>query len=230
MMRSLLTAIMVLVLVGGVGAVPPEETIVPLEKYTTEKGRALATTFGGELRRLYDRVTRCRPWLEVRPGGLSFSRPAGAAGDDRYLNIWVWVNQTITPEFAALSPARRASAMFSRHGVELLRQLAADAGIFADPALTGYSVILTWLKPDGRAGGAEKAETLAVFADKTTVRAFLAKRMAAAEFVRRVTMVAFDGADRLGRPPLEIWEDKFYVPTTTAREHESDQAVARPCS
>jgi len=27
--------------------------------------------------------------------------------------------------------------------------------------------------------------------------------------VRRATIVAFDGQDRLGRPSLEIWEDNF---------------------
>ncbi len=182
---------------------------MPLDKYTTEKGKTLGTTFGAQLRRIYDRVYHCRPWLDVHKGGLGFSRPAGVPGDDRYLNIWVWVDQKITPEFAALSPARRASAMFSRHGVDLLRQLAAEADVFANPALTGYSVILTWLKPDGRVGDGEKAETLGVFADKATVRAFLAKRIGAREFVKRATIVAFDGKDRLDRLPLEIWEDNF---------------------
>ena len=99
--------------------------------------------------------------------------------------------------------------MFSRHGVDLLRQLAADAEIFSSPALTGYSVILTWLKPDARSGEGQKAETLGVFADKATARAFLAKRIGTQEFVRRATIVAFDGQDRLGRPSLEIWEDNF---------------------
>ncbi|MBI4591737.1 MAG: hypothetical protein HY725_23170 [Candidatus Rokubacteria bacterium] len=207
--RSLLIGIILLALVGGARAAPPEEAIIALEKYTTQKGKALATAFAAQLRQIYDRVYHCRPWLDVHKGGLGFSRPAGVPGDDRFLNIWVWVDQQITPEFAALPVARRHSAMFSRHGVDLLRQLAADASIFADATLTGYSVILTWLKPDAKVGTQEKSETLGVFADKASVKAFLARRMSAKEFIDAATIVAFDGKDGLGRIPLEIWEDDF---------------------
>ena len=205
----LLLGMILLALVGEVAAVPPEEAIMALDKYTTQKGRTLATTFGSQLHQIYDRVYHCRPWLEVRQGGLGFTRPVGVAADDRYLNIWVWVEQQITPEFTALSPARRASAMFSRHGVDLLRHLSADPEVFVHPSLTGYSVILTWVKPNGRVAGEEKAETLGVFVDKKTVRDFLARRMGAQEFAKRAVVVAFDGKERLGRLPLEIWEDDF---------------------
>ena len=204
-----LALLIVLALVSGAAGAPPEEAIAPLDRYTTEKGKTLGTTFEAKLRQIYDRVYHCRPWLDVHKSGLGFTRPAGAPGDDRYLHIWVSVDQKITPEFAALSQTRRSSAMFSRHGVDLLRQLAADTEIFASPALTGYSVILTWLKPNARSEEGQKAETLGVFADKAPVRAFLAKRIGAQEFVRRATIVAFDGQDRLGRLSLEIWEDNF---------------------
>lgn len=204
----LLSGVLLLALAGGAAAASGQ-AIVAVDKYTTEKGKTLGLTFGTQLRQIYDRVYYCRPWLEVQKGGLGFSRPAGAAVDDRYLNIWVWVEQQITPEFAALPPARRASAIFSRHGVDLFRQLSADNDIFASPLLTGYSVILTWIKPNGRVGDAEKAETLGVFADKATVRAFLTKRIGGPEFVKRVTIVAFDGQDRIEHLPLEIWEDDF---------------------
>lgn len=207
--RSLLVGVTLLVVVGGAAAAPPDEAIIPLDKYTSEKGKILATTFGSQLRQILNRVHNCRPWLNVPKAGLGFTRAAGMAGDDRYLNIWVRVRQTITSEFAGLSTERRASAMFSRHGVDLLRQLSADDSIFADPALHGYSVILGWLKPNGGGADAEKEETLGVFTDKATVRAFLAKRMGAKEFVERATIVAFDGSDRLGRIPLEVWEDDF---------------------
>ena len=214
--RSLLTALVLVGVVGGAGYPPtaagaaPHEAIIALEKYTTEKGRTLAMTFTPQLRRIYNRVYHCRPWLDVRKDGLGFTRPVGVPSDDRYLNIWVRVEQQITPEFAALgTPARRASAMFSRHGVDLLRHLAADAGIFADPAVHGYSVILEWIKPDGRSSNQEVAETVGVFADKVTVRAFLTGQISGGEFVDKVTIVAFDGKDRLGRLPLEVWEDNF---------------------
>ncbi|MBI3625566.1 MAG: hypothetical protein HY215_05405 [Candidatus Rokubacteria bacterium] len=207
--RSLLVGITLLGLVGGAAAAPPDEAIIPFDKYTTEKGKTLATMFGSQLRQILNRVHNCRPWLNVPKAGLGFTRAVGMPGDDRYLNIWVRVHQTTTAEFAGLSTERRASAMFSRHGVDLLRQLAADDSIFADPALHGYSVILSWLKPNGGGANPEKEETLGVFTDKATVRAFLAKRMGGKEFVERATIVAFDGSDRLGRIPLEIWEDDF---------------------
>ncbi len=208
--RSLLIALVLLVLSRGAAAAPPEEAIVALDKYTTEKGRTLATTFASQLRRIYSQVYHCRPWLDVRKGGLGFTRAVGIPGDDRYLNIWVWVEQEITPEFAALgTPARRASAMFSRHGVDLLRHLAADASIFTNPAVHGYSVILEWVKPNGKVGNQEIAETLGVFADKPTVRAFLIGQISPREFVEKATIVAFDGKDRLGQLPLEVWEDNF---------------------
>lgn len=206
---ALLLGMVLLALAGEGAAAPREEAIMALDRYTSPKGKTLAATFKGQLGQIYDRVYHCRPWLDVNKNGLGFSRRVGAPGDDRYLNIWVWVEQKITPEFTALSQARRASAMFSRHGVDLLRQLSADADIFASPELTGYSVILTWIKPNGRVGNEEKAETLGVFADKTTVRGFLAKRIGAQEFVKRAAIVAFDGKDPLGRLPLEIWEDDF---------------------
>lgn len=221
-----LALLIVLALVSGAAAAPPEEAIAPLDRYTTEKGKTLGTTFEAKLRQIYDRVYHCRPWLDVHKSGLGFTRPVGASGDDRYLNIWVWVDQKITPEFAALSQTRRASAMFSRHGVDLLRQLAADTEIFSSPALTGYSVILTWLKPNARSEEGQKAETLGVFADKATVRAFLAKRIGTQEFVRRVTIVAFDGRDRLGRLSLEIWEDNF---ATTYKLKDYEPEATRGC-
>ncbi len=208
--RALPLALVLLALVGGAAAAPPDEAIIALEKYTTDKGRTLATTFAPQLRQIYNQVYHCRPWLDVRTGGLGFMHPVGVPGDDRFLNIWVWVEQEITPEFAALdTTARRASAVFSRHGVDLLRQLAADAGIFADPALTGYSVILTWLKPNGRVGNEQVGETLGVYADKATVRGFLARRISAKEFVEKAGIVAFDGKQPLGRLTLEVWEDNF---------------------
>ncbi|MBI2553944.1 MAG: hypothetical protein HYV92_05870, partial [Candidatus Rokubacteria bacterium] len=89
--RSLLIALVVLALVGGAAAAPPEEAIIALDKYTTEKSRSLAATFAPQLRQIYSRVYHCRPWLDVRKGGLGFTRAVGVPGDDRYLNIWVWV-------------------------------------------------------------------------------------------------------------------------------------------
>jgi hypothetical protein len=207
--RPLLTALALLLAASAAAAAPPEEAIIPLERYTTDKGRALGDAFAGSLRQIYERVSHCRPWLEVQPRGLGFTRAVGVPGDDRYLHIWVWVDQTITPEFAALGREGRASAMFSRHGVDLLRQLAADAALFAHPGLYGYSVILTWIKPNARVGNAEVTETLGVSAPKGAVEAFLSGRIPGREFVERARIVAFDGRDRVGPLPLEIVDDDF---------------------
>lgn len=207
--RILLGGLLLLVLGPGAVAASPQEAIISLEKYTTDKARALATTFAGNLHQIYRRIYHCRPWLEVQKGGLGFTRPAGATDDHRYLNVWAWVDQKITPAFAALSAGERASAMFSRYGVDLLRQIAADASIFAAPALTGYSVVLTWIHPNGRVGDQERAETLGLYAEKSVVRAFLSRQISAREFLERAAIVAFDGKERLGRLPLEIWDDDF---------------------
>ena len=224
--RPLLTALVLVAVVGAAAAAPPEEAIVALDKYTTEKGRTLATTFASQLRQIHHQVYHCRPWLDVRRGGLGFTRAVGVPGDDRYLNLWVRVEQEITPEFVALgTAARRASAMFSRHGVDLLRHLAADAGIFASPALHGYSVILEWIKPDGRVGNQEIAETLGVFADKSTVRAFLSGQISPREFVEKATIVAFDGKGRLGQLPLEVWEDNFAATFKLNRYEAEDKSL-----
>lgn len=225
--RPVLLAVTTLALAAGAGAAPADEAIIPAERYSTEKGRTLGRTFADNLRRIYSRVYHCRPWLDVHKGGLGFTRPVGAEGDSRYLNIWVWVDQKITPEFAALgTSSQRASAMFSRYGVDLLRQLSADPHVFAHPYLTGYSVILTWIKPNGRVGNDEVAETLGVFADKSAVRAYLRGEMTAEEFVRRATVVAFDGEAKLGRLPLTIWDDDFST-TFKPKDYEPEDRSVR---
>lgn len=207
--RSPLFGVVLLALAVVAAAAPQDEAIIALDRYTTEKGSVLATAFSGQLRNLYGWVYHCRPWLEVKKRGLGFTRAVGVPGDDRYLNLWVWVDQEITPEFARLSQVQRHSAMFSRHGVDLLRKLSDDSRIFTHPGVHGYSVILTWIKPDGGVGDQTVEETLGVFADKATVRAYLDKRIAARAFVETATIVAFDGDARLGRVPLEIWDDDF---------------------
>jgi len=226
--RSLLAGLLLLASVGVAGATAPEEAIIALDNYTSPKGKNLAVAFSDQLRQIYNRIYHCRPWLDVQKGGLGFTRPVGLPGDDRYLNIWVQVDQQMTPESRALGPAAlRASAMFSRHGVDLLRQVSADASIFADPTLYGYSVILTWLKPNGEPGkDPQKTETVGVFTDKATVRAFLAKQIGAKEFVERATIVAFDGNERVGRLPLEIWDDDFAT-TFKPKGYETDDKTVR---
>ncbi len=210
-LRAALGAVLLVGLAGAGHAAPPEEAIIPLDEYKSETARAVAAAHSLRLRQIYDNVYHCLPWLDIGKHGLGFRKPRGIQGDGLYLSIWVWVEQVINPEFAAMPPARQASAMFSRHGVDLLRRLASRRQLAAEPRLAGYSVVLSWQKPDGeiKPGAAPVAATLAVFVDKATAQGFFALKLTPAEFADRVMVAAFDGTRELGRLPLEIWEDSF---------------------
>jgi len=198
-------------LAGAARAAPPEETILPPEAYKSDAARSLAAAYAAQLRQIYDNVYHCLPWLHIGKHGLGFRRPRATDRDGHYLSIWVWVDQISNPEFAAMPVARRASAMFSRHGVDLLRRLLSHAPLAPEPRVAGYAVVLSWLKPDGTAGPAGQgvAETLAVFADTASVQGFFALSMTPAQFVERALVTSFDGKRELGRLALEIWEDSF---------------------
>ena len=187
-------------------AAPPDEAILPLEQYNTEKARALASTYRTQLRQLYDAVDRCYPWVEIVKGGLGFRKPKGVSADDRYLSLWVLVDQQITPAFAAAPPERRASAMFQRYGVDLLRRLSSQKSLVKDPALTGFAVVLTWIKPNGLPNPPQQevGETLAVFVDKDTTLAFLEREISPAEFLSKARVFGFDGKLELGRLPIDL--------------------------
>jgi hypothetical protein len=193
-------------LMGAAHAAPPEEAIIPVERYTSEKARTLATTHQSRLRQIYDAIYKCYEWMEIPKRGLGFVAPKGTQGDERYLKVWVWIDQQITPAFAAAPASQRASAMFQLYGLELLRQLSSPGEFRHDPALAGFAVILTWLKPgsESRPGGPTVNETLSVFVDKGTLRHFLERQVSPAEFVRRALINGFDGQTELGRLPLEV--------------------------
>ncbi|MFQ5896882.1 MAG: hypothetical protein ACE5JN_01350 [Candidatus Methylomirabilia bacterium] len=209
--RALKGLLPIVAFMGAAHAAPLEEAIMPLERYSSTKARSLAARYSSELRRIYDDTSRCLPWLHIKKHGLGFRKPHGALGDDFYLTLWVWVDQTITPEFTAMSQASRASAMFSRYGTNLLRRLSRLHRLAADRELAGYSVVLSWLKPAGRAEhqGRPTAETLAVFVDTATAQEFLAQTVTPAQFVKQARVIAFEGTSALGRLPLTIWEDGF---------------------
>lgn len=187
-------------------AAPPDEAILPLEQYTTDKARALASRHQAQLRQLYDTIDRCYPWVEIVKGGLGFRKPKGVTSDDRYLSLWVWVDQRITPAFAAAPPERRASAMFQQYGVELLRRLSSQNPLAEDPALTGFAVVLTWVKPNGAPSPAQQEvlETLVVFVDRETTLSFLKRKLPPAEFLSKAMIFGFDGKLELGRLPIEL--------------------------
>ena len=132
------------------------------------------------------------------------------------------IDQNEDARFAALPAERRASAMFSRYGTDLLRRMASLQPVVADSDVKGFSVVLSWLKP-GTGGAVQPVnETLALFVDKQTALGFLAKR--SAEFTRRAKFSMFDGVENLGRLPLEVWEDSF-VRTYKVANYEAPQGL-----
>lgn len=204
----LLTA--ALVVSGGVSHAAPEDALMPLEKYTTLKGKRLASTHRTRLLQFSSQIYNCLPWLDVHQGGLGFPRSRDSQDDDRYLSTWIFVDQREDAAFTALPQERRVSAMFSRYGVDMLRRMSALADVVDDSDVTGLSVVLSWLKPGtGRPGRQAVNETFALFIDKATLREFLDKRVSAEEFTNRAKFNLFDGLDLVGRVPIEVWEDSF---------------------
>jgi hypothetical protein len=188
----------------------PEDAITPVEQYTTAKAKSLAITYQPQLLQFYDDIYHCLPWLGVHKNGIGFRQPKGAEADDRYLSLWISIDQSDDGRFGQLPLARRASAMFSRYGVDMLRRMAQIAGIAADANIYGFSVILSWLKPGTNARDMQPvSETLALFTDKSSLGQFLAKRLAPSEFTNRAKFSVFDGKEQVGRVPLEVWEDNF---------------------
>ena len=204
----LLTA--ALVVSGGVSHAAPEDALMPLEKYTTLKGKRLASTHRTRLLQFSAQIYNCLPWLDVHQGGLGFPRSRDSQDDDRYLSTWIFVDQREDAAFTALPQERRVSAMFSRYGVDMLKRMSTLADVVDDSDVTGLSVVLSWLKPGtGRPGRQAVNETFALFVDKTTLRDFLDKRVSAEEFTNRAKFNLFDGLDLVGRVPIEVWEDSF---------------------
>ena len=187
-----------------------DDAIMSIDQYKTAKARTLATTHQALLKQVREEIYHCMPWVGVQKAGIGFRQPKGAVEDDRYLSVWIMIDQDEDARFAALPAERRASAMFSRYGTDLLRRMAALQPLVADPNVQGFSVVLSWLKP-GTGGGAVQPvnETLALFVDKQTTLGFLAKRVPAGEFTRRAKFSIFDGVQDMGRLPLEVWEDSF---------------------
>ncbi len=188
----------------------PADALMPIEKYTTEKAKGLANTHRLRLIEFSEQIYNCMPWLAVYPGRLGFPRYKDSADDERYLSMWIWVDQREDPVFAALPQERRVSAMFSRYGVDMLRRMAALSDVVDDSDVAGLSVVLSWLKPGTTRPGQQAVnETFALFIDKATAADFLAKRVAAEEFVSRAKFNLFDGETLVGRVRLQVWEDSF---------------------
>ena len=210
-MRSRICALAALLLLASAGPAlaGPQDGLIPLAEYSTAKARALAIAHQAELLKLSAHIYHCLPWLGVVKNGIGFPHPKGAEGDDRYLSVWVNIDQTEDARFGALPLSRRASAMFSRYGMYLLKRMTQFTDIAADGNVQGFSVILGWLKPGGASASQPVIETLALFVDKPSLGDFLAQRIGTSDFTERAKYNVFDGKMLVGRVPLEIWEDNF---------------------
>lgn len=210
-MRLRIATLAAVLLLGSAAPVlaGPQDGLIPLADYTTAKARDLAIAHQAELLKFSEHIYHCLPWLGVVKNGIGFPHPKGAEGDDRYLSVWVNIDQTEDPRFGMLPLSRRVSAMFSRYGMHLLKQMSELSDIRSDGNVHGFSVILSWLKPGSVDASQPVMETLALFVDKPSLGDFLAQRMATSDFTERATYNVFDGKTPLGRVPLEVWEDNF---------------------
>jgi hypothetical protein len=192
------------------GSASPADGVAPVEQYTTAKAKSLATTYQSELLRFSEHIYHCLPWVGVMKDGIAFRQPKGTQGDERYLSVWIAIDQADDGgRFAAQPIERRVSAMFSRYGVDMLRRMTRLGGIASDANVQGFSVVLTWFKADTATSSQPINETLALFIDKASLRDFLARRLSSSEFAQRATFNVFEGKDPVGRVPLEVWEDNF---------------------
>jgi hypothetical protein len=199
-----------LLLAGLVGAAPaaglgPEEAILPVERYTAADVRALAEVHAGELRQLLVEFERCSPQLGLERHGIAFRRPRGTSGGVPSLTLWAWLDADSPsgPDLAA-----RAAYAFGRHGHTLFRRLVGRSGVFADPRVGGYGIVLTWLRPAPRGEGALVGESLAVFVDKLAAANFVHETIGPATFLARAEVRTFDGQTEVGAPRLAIDEQR----------------------
>src|SRR6266851_5379369 len=135
MPRRIVATALAVAFVAGVVApadAGPADYVMPVDKHTTPKGRALAAKYQPQLLQFSDYVYHCLPYLEIR-NGLGFKRVPKEPTDDRYASVWIRAEQAPDPSFAALPIERQASAMFSRYAVPMLSRLAALPGLESDP-------------------------------------------------------------------------------------------------
>lgn len=210
---------------GRAVAAPSDDRVLPLDNYTSEKGRTLALSHANALRELNAQVYHCMPWVEVQKQSIGFFKPKNAAQDDRYLSIRIFVEQEPSPQFASLAVEERASSMFSRYVGPLIRRMAAHVPPASDPSLDGFTVIVEWLKQHAMGGNDRPIhETIAVFVDRTTALEYLAGGVPPRDLASRARVMAWDGASALGPLAVSAWEDNF-VATYKVQNYQLEKGV-----
>lgn len=207
----------------------PENGVLPVDQYTSDKARQLAATHAQALRELSATVYHCLPWLEVQKHSIGFFRPKGAQRDDRYLAMRVYVDQDPSPAFTQMSREERIAAMFSRYVGPLLRRMTADRRLLADARVDGFTVIVEWLKPAPRGAGDRPVhETLAVFVPKAVAAEYVHGRLPVGQLSARSRILAWDGEAALGELAVEAWEDDFVATYKVANYELAQGVTCRP--
>jgi hypothetical protein len=206
-------------------AAPSDDRVLPVDSYTSDKGRTLARTHAGALQQLNAQIYHCMPWVEVQKQSIGFFKPKNATQDDRYLSIRIFVEQEPSPQFASLAVEERASSMFSRYVGPLIRRMAAYVPPAGDPSLDGFTVIVEWVKQQA-AGGSDRPihETIAVFVDRATALAYLGGGMPPRDLATRARVMAWDGTSSLGALNVSAWEDNF-VSTYKVQNYQLEKGV-----
>ena len=188
----------------------PADRVLQPDRYTSDRGRALGQKYQGTLRDLNAKIYHCMPWLDVKPEGIGFYKPKHIDGDVRYLSLNVIVDQQPAPEFTRLSVQERVSAMFSRYVPHLLRSMA-TSDLLKEPALEGFTVIVSWLKAEPTGGQPPVLETAAAFMPKPLVADYLRGRVGITQLADGAHVLAWDGETKLGNVKPKAWVDDFVL-------------------
>jgi len=211
--RPTLVAALVLACVmsaGRAAATPPEDRLLPVELYTSDKARTLGATHQEALRALNAGIYHCMPWVEIQKHSIGFFKPKHVTVDDRYLAIRIYIEQDPSPEFARFRVEERASAMFSRYVGPLLRRMTKSPAVAADATLDGFTIILEWMKQVPRTPGERPIhETIAIFIEKAVAVDYLAGALPITEVAAKARVLGFDGETALGPLRLAVWDDNF---------------------
>jgi hypothetical protein len=201
---------LVLAAMPAAAAAPSDQSVLPPEQHTSDKGRRLATTYDKALRDMSAKIYHCMPWVEVKRNGIGFYKPKHLDGDLRYLSVNLYIDQQPSPEFAAFTIEERASRMFSRYVGPMLKRMARPSGILADNSIDGFTVILEWLKQMPASSNSRPVhETIAVFLERPAVADYVGGRLAARELATRARILGWDGETSVGALRLASWDDDF---------------------
>lgn len=195
---------------SALAADPPADRVLPPDRYTSDRARALGQKYQGALREINAKIYHCMPWLEVKAEGIGFYKPKHLDGDSRYLSLNVNVDQRPTAEFTRLSVKDRVSAMFSRYVPHLLRSMA-SSDLLKEPALEGFTVIVSWLKAEPAGGQPPVMETAAAFLPKALVTDYLKGSVGIGQLADAAHVLVWDGETRVGNVKARAWADDFML-------------------